>query len=1354
MKSPLRRSYCPPIPTSPISPSLKPPETTIPKSKIDKIHSTFCGLSNSKLKILPPQARSPSLLVLDLEQNLFQSSALQNLPKGLTILNLVKNPLLDMRIPVLLRLRSLSLDYCGLSSFEGFPFLPQLRFLSVSNNKIKNFKGLPILMRLEYFNIENNAFPFESKLSIAAVGSISLNMFNNVELTEDDLEESFQLSPLVGFSLRCGRDPTPCNSPQDEIRKSQTFLTSKLASYLKSKKIDNPILSLNICKYENQSSIICPFEAKSIKWLRSRSPEHGNEWTPISPMPDQKQPNILPTTMLLRMHLIRCDFVLDDDKTYSLFTDEPIGRSSDELSLPFPLDPVIAGLPLEGSLISLIPLPIPTRVAWMRKNEVIGEDSTSLLLKNTEIGNVIRCLLQPYCPNYKNVSFSTVFVETDVVDPILPTVSAVTFPESIQEGVKIDFTRKMFPDREGESQILIERARGITEEWFVVAEVKPDNFSYIPTCEDAGHYLRVSYAPITTEGVIGATVYFYSSTRVLPTLPVFTNAVIGGLPKTNFTLCAVADYKGGRKGDCSYNWYASTVPITAQNIKSLPLVQENSPFFTIPDDYENYFLACEMVPVREDDVVGEAVYTALTEPIVKDEAPAEFDEELPETLHAGDQIVLEKQVSFYVSSTKGFCGFTEVKRGTNVTLKDNWVGHILRIVGNECDYVVGEIKPSVPEITEINIQCPKYEIGELATLEIKHKNLKKDRFDSIWVRCMNEGLEKAVAYNTPDYVIQAGDIGYRLKVMINTYDDNHDYLKSFVSQMTPMIKSTYHDAPIITGKLVEFNMISVAYDKEMDEIKWLRSDTKQKWEDTNQTGVEYYLTTEDVHHYMRAQISIGESTLIATTNDVIQASKPNSSVRFLTDEATEGQEMKPIIKYQGGVQGKSITEWKRFSNGSWQLVSSTANYKVTKDDVGFKLCFFYTPVRNDNVKGEMVTKDFGIVSGLQPTVTDVEVKQNERGFIQCTGKYSGGVEGPSYYLWHAFDKQGKQHNIGKTDECEIFPPEQLFGLEVQATYCPIRNDGVEGEQVRSSNKVVVRPLPSITSIDILVKDGVVRVGQVLRCKATTEPSDCTLTYSWYRGDGQTNWEAIPNATKADYTPTELDVGFFVLCLVAPTNKEGWVGKGISAATPLPVDQRELKLKLIPEIARATEKEMYWTGAILQTNLGDEIVTWERQVNQEWVVVGDYSKYLITANDVGYRLRAAIDDYESPPSPVIIIDPDVGSFVNATVRARSFQFKAISKMGSIKWEFIADQNGLTMKSKRAKNQKTSKWSSVKASGIDGAPDEVELWMDATTKFVIVPLLQSDPNFKAIVQKNASDFIVLTLKGFISKYGSQP
>lgn len=1419
-RSPIRKSFQPSSSKTIKSPLSSKNDTSKSVStkaqwRVEKAHSTYLSLNSQQLSNLPPSATQSYVLTLDLENNQFKTDSLQKLPRSLTTLNLINNPLLNMGLPLLKNLRSLYLDNCKLESFQNFPAFPQLRFLSVSNNNIKDFQYLPPLLKLEYFNISNNAFDFSAKLAIAAIGSISINTFNDVRLTPNELIEAFQLSPLVGYSLRLGRDPTPCETPEEEIRKTQDFLTKDFSNYLQSQNQDPKPMNLSSCICKGEPSLICPIESDSIKWYRSHSPEQGQEWVlipnhdkknnnnstliPSSMSLKKKKPNnVLPITHLLRMHLIMCEFTVGK-QTFRVFTDYPLGYDEKDLNLPFPLDPVIAGLPLEGSLISLIPLPLPTRVYWLRENEEIAQDVTSIILSFNEINSVIRCLLQPYCPQYPDVIFSTVFAETDKVDPILPTVSGLQFPDNLVEGVKITFERTFFPDREGESQILVERARGITDEWLVLCQLSPDDLSYIPTCADAGNYLRISYAPVTKEGIIGETIYFYSSTRVLPTLPVFTNGVIGGLPKTHYQICAVADYKGGRKGRCSYNWFMSPDPITTENIRTLQPVASDEEFFEIPEDYADCYMAVEMIPVRDDEVVGDPIYCSLAEPIIEDDPPQPLsvNDELHINIYNGMEINIKEQATFYISSTSGFCGFKEIKRGQSIFIRDQWIGKILRVVTQKSDVILGEIKRQPPIVTTVRIEATnkKYEINYSAQVQFSPNTLTPDQYQIIWIRvCGN--IEKVVAFNTPTYTFSTKDIGYSLKVRITPLDENGNLLEWKESELTPTIQDEDNKTgPQIVGTLLEGKTVYVDYKNDDVNIKWFRSDPKETWIDTGITDKYYTISKEDTGRYLRAQLQQNEAIpipLIVTTTDTCSAAPPVIESLKIPSVVSENDVITPKYAYFGGTEGKTIIKWFRGNDNAWTPISDKLTYKVTAEDTNSKLRFKIEPVRSDGVHGKPVFHIINVQSNI-PTVTDVSIKQNERGFIELTGKYAGGIEGESYFIWFAIDQNGKQHNIGKSNLREIYPPAQIFGLEVTGIYVPRRADGEEGDQVRSSNSVIVKPLPTIDSIDILVKDGLVQVGQPMRCKVVCSDNS-KIKYQWYRGHNQV--EEIPNETRADYVPTVQDVGQYIQCLAIPFNKEGWEGKGIGAITPTPVEDVGVTFKVliapeeyqpkppaskfstptkIPTPTRSPKKQAtptkkeeerkFVTGTVLITNYNDgEEVTWERLKsgpnvdpanNENWEILCDSPTYQLTINDIGCRLRAAIDDLETKPTPVIKINPKLGSFVNAQVRAKSLQFKAKSATGTSHWDFFCDQSGITMKSKRQNLpmiEKKSPWRSIRIDGVDGYPDQMILWMDAATKFILVPTMKEDLNKKQTNIENPRDFIVSTLKQFIEKFSA--
>ena len=712
------------IQRSPLSPRLRPPKSPQIQSKIEKASETFLSLAGKNLtsinnlpayqtgskpllysspipSYLPkPSVSSPNLLYLDLEDNQLKSESLQTISQSIITLNLTNNPLLNCAFPSFKNLRTLSIDNCGLESFDGFPHLPQLCYLSATNNKFQSFKGFRILPELESINLSNNPVEFPMKLVYAAVGSLNLKEINSQEVTSELIKSAFDLSPLVAFSLRQGRPLGEYESYQEELNAAQSFLTKDLVEYSKSE--TTPKLSIKQIK--GSYYLTLPFKCNDIKWFKSQAPnDKGKDWIPISP-PDAKNPDIFPVTMPIRLHLVKCEFTLKD-KTFTVYTDDLVGRESKDLALPYPIDPIIAGTPVEGSLITILPFPYNARVAWIKDGEVLAEETDSIILTANEIGKSVACVLQPYSPLDKTLSFSAIFIPTGTIAALKPIVTGITFPESILEGQLLTFDKKMNPDREGDSKITIERSISQYGEWIVVAELSKDNLTYTPNCYDVGKYLRITYCPITTEGTTGEIYYFYSKCKVLPTMPTFKNPVIGGVNKTWHPLIALADYSGGIKGNCKYEWYCSKRPIDVKrglkgsNLMRLP----GDTQLIIPDQkYTDCYIAVLMIPVRIDEVVGEPKFVATDTPLLLEDEPKPMDN-MPSEVFVGKTIHFPTPVEIYLSKPTGFCGFDLLKTGQTYTPRDKHLGRFVRIVTENHDSILGEIKPAKPVIVSVEL---------------------------------------------------------------------------------------------------------------------------------------------------------------------------------------------------------------------------------------------------------------------------------------------------------------------------------------------------------------------------------------------------------------------------------------------------------------------------------------------------------------------------------------------------------------------------------------------------------------------------------------------------------------------------
>jgi hypothetical protein len=151
--------------------------------------------------------------------------------------------------------------------------------------------------------------------------------------------------------------------------------------------------------------------------------------------------------------------------------------------------------------------------------------------------------------------------------------------------VPIRFRPTLFPAREGPSQAYIERARAPSSDWAGGAQLDARRPAYTPSCDDVGAFLRIAYTPATPEGLEGATAHAYAAARVIAAMPAFANPVIAGVAKTGRTLVALADYSGGARGECAYNWYFSRHRIApGADLARLALVAAGPQAFVPPED--------------------------------------------------------------------------------------------------------------------------------------------------------------------------------------------------------------------------------------------------------------------------------------------------------------------------------------------------------------------------------------------------------------------------------------------------------------------------------------------------------------------------------------------------------------------------------------------------------------------------------------------------------------------------------------------------------------------------------------------------------------------------------------------------
>jgi hypothetical protein len=281
--------------------------------------------------------------------------------------------------------------------------------------------------------------------------------------------------------------------------------------------------------------------------------------------------------------------------------------------------------------------------------------------------------------------------------------------------------------------------------------------------------------------------------------------------------------------------------------------------------------------------------------------------------------------------------------------------------------------------------------------------------------------------------------------------------------------------------------------------------------------------------------------------------------------------------------------------------------------------------------------------------------------------------------------------------------------------------------------VVVKKVPMVESVSILAPNGRCICHSAVRCRVVLEAGLKPL-FQWFRGDGEDTWEKIPRATDADFVPEEDDIGFFLACEVVPVNSAGWKGHAATGLAASPVEPVVEAFMILP--AESV------TGTELETNAGKS-VSWEREEESgEWTSVSEGESYLVTANDIGKRIRAARRTHVTEPTGPIEMKSVIIPYVKAVVRVKQLKFAAETSRGGLTWSAVVDDVGIVLKTKGAPD-KAGKWSTIRCSAIPDTQDEMILFLNPSAKFVIRPNLSGDPKLAKAIGANVRDFIVIVI-----------
>jgi hypothetical protein len=178
-----------------------------------------------------------------------------------------------------------------------------------------------------------------------------------------------------------------------------------------------------------------------------------------------------------------------------------------------------------------------------------------------------------------------------------------------------------------------------------------------------------------------------------------------------------------------------------------------------------------------------------------------------------------------------------------------------------------------------------------------------------------------------------------------------------------------------------------------------------------------------------------------------------------------------------------------------------------------------------------------------------------------------------------------------------------------------------------------------------------------------------------------------------------------------------------------------------------------TGMTLSTNAPRDRkksipLQWQREEKGVWKDMSTTHEYLLTADDVGKRIRVkAKGDRISDPTNIVEFASTVLSHSRAMTRASTFRFKAGNKLGGTVWTITGNAQGLTMKSSVG-TVRTAKWSTVECECVPGTSEEMVLHTDQSSKFPLIPNLSDDRRLEGLLGlTNIRDYVVAIIRGFV-------
>lgn len=976
---------------------------------------------------------------------------------------------------------------------------------------------------------------FSPFLVICAVGSIQIQSINGSNVNEADFVKAFHLTPLVGISLRAGRDPTPHNTEEEEVDYSYSFLSS-----------EPPLSVLNS---GGSMKIRIPRDVSAARWYI-----YDNEWIQLD-CPSR----FLPVSPDITDRVVKCEYEVKGS-WFTSYTRDPIGYDHSLISPIIPVTSLVGSIN-EGSIIGYSQTSSVLCSAIWSSNGSILSDEQFCSIPFGLAGKELRMDLYPVSTSFPNTKFKGVHVEA-IIEKSDIEISKFSIPETIREGEEFEIEFESIP--ECQIKMNIETSIDMLSPFELYTSLT-QSLKFSPPKAIVGRYLRVS---CLIDGII---YYCYSTHPILP-------------PKVYLSIA------GSMQVEHPHLALFHTLDIN-ESLYSLEwIIYDGS--YLINTGHKNPVFIPKSIYVGK--YLGINVYSKETSSIV-------FSTKSNSVLNSGGQLIdlpgickpiegsqiqMVQTGHWLISDIESVNGFSEVFNGESFTPTKNIVGRYLRFLSDQIDVIFGRVELNSSQIHSVNLIYTTECVGSLVTCDITMNGTNNVPIEIIWIRCSRGSSDVIVQNGGGDYIIGFDDVGSKIKARVSIGDDTKD------SNLTSIIRSGAFKNKIISGPVIAGQRISIQ--SAGYSIKWFIENfvEDERWKVVS-NNMHLDLLYCDIGKRIRIIVDTKRGDYYEQTQ---QVSEP---IAFIGQTISVNN----LFRISDQQLHDFVFKWYRFSKNEWRSFFSGISYNISQEDQKNKIKITMSKNRPDSPRNR---DPYVIISQIKPRdKINVLIDVTPKGVLVVTTNLPS--DEIASYFWRVW-KDNICSDIENYNLHKLTPHPAMIGCEIEAGIIKQRS-----EEIFSSNKIPIHsclPVPE----GLMKEDGPITVGCKLLCYVKKNPK-LMIDYKWKRWDG-TQFVKTNAPRTATYIITADDIDCYICCNARFIDNKNKVGPSITVRSS----------GVIPPLSFISINGEPILGSTLSLTTNDTFiekckVVWQKYNENDWIEFAKGKTLIISANEVGYILRA-------------------------------------------------------------------------------------------------------------------------------------